>query len=392
MSPAAPGLFRVVVLVIVIVAAVLTLAGVGGAGAAPGVAVAPAGSITFVSTRPACLRPLLGTLTTAPGAEGTRRPRRRRKRALAGSRPTSVTRSRLTGSSGFCLETPTQPGTFQTATPTFRTRRTVSRLRPHRRMTLIRTTTTRWGTPLKGSDVPPFRPCSSRPWVPQAPPSQPVRTRTRRSHTTGRASALQTDETPDAGVDVDGQMYVTFTTNNPNTDCANCQGALGASYTSVMGRLDDPAQHPSNLDFTGLYTLSGPPPARSRARVEHRALEHEGHCSGSQVGSRTTGWPPRPMATSILGCARRRTNASKTGCTHGLDAMRATQRRLPCPHPGRDDRDANDGRPTAIQYYDGTSFARAGSAESVATPLFSDTPHPCVGELGVEYDPAIAAG
>ncbi len=208
----------------------------------------------------------------------------------------------------------------------------------------------------------------------------------------GQSVSLRTDETPDAGVDVGGQMYVTFTTNNPNTNCDNCQGALGASYTSVMGRLDDPAPHPTNLDFTGLYTLSGPPPGTLSgpgstsvpSSTKAAALRSPGVFTHNAIAAAPDGY------IYIWGASGGEQNTSKTGCTHGLTQCGRRSAVYLARIPSSLIATANDGRPAAIQYYDGTSFAPAGSAESVATPLFSDTPHPCVGELGVEYDPAIA--
>jgi hypothetical protein len=203
--------------------------------------------------------------------------------------------------------------------------------------------------------------------------------------------SLRTDETPDAGIEVDGQMYVTFTTNNPNTDCDECQGALGSSYTSVMGQLDDPGSHPTSLDFTGLYTLSGPTPGTLSGpgstsvtpSAKATALHSPGMFTHNAMVASGDGY------IYIWGAAGGGQNTEKTACAEGLKQCGRRSDVYLARIPSAMIASANDGRPAAIQYYDGTRFAPPGSAESVATPLFSDKPHPCVGELGVEYNPVI---
>lgn len=393
MSPAARGRIRVVVVGIVIVAAVLTLPDAGGAGATPGVAVAPAGSITFVSTRPACLRPLLGTFDYGSGSGRHKATETQTQTSfgwVAADLGYSFTFDRelwfLFGDSHATKDFPDGNPKFPNTENRFGTSSSSPYdANSYDNDSMGYTTQTAIGCPtLQAVQQPPMG--ATGPTVAAGAYTNPTLTYQ------GQSVSLRTDETPDAGVDVGGQMYVTFTTNNPNTNCDNCHGALGASYTSVMGRLDDPAPHPTNLDFTGLYTLSGPPPGTLSgpgstsvpSSTKAAALRSPGVFTHNAIAAAPDGY------IYIWGASGGGQNTSKTGCTHGLTQCGRRSAVYLARIPSSLIATANDGRPAAIQYYDGTSFAPAGSAESVATPLFSDTPHPCVGELGVEYDPAIA--
>jgi hypothetical protein len=80
--------------------------------------------------------------------------------------------------------------------------------------------------------------------------------------TPGAAVSLQTNETPGAGISVDGTIYATFGTDNP-ADAglpANCPGGghncLGRSTRSVVGEFEPTLSAPAG--FVGKYDLSAP--------------------------------------------------------------------------------------------------------------------------------------
>lgn len=195
-------------------------------------------------------------------------------------------------------------------------------------------------------------------------------------------------------------MYVTFKTNNPDS-VPKCPtpipaGCLGSRYSSVMGVLDDPGPSPTNLQFTGLYTLSGPAPSTlsgpSSAPPTPKAVSVALHSPGLFVNnSIATGTDGYIYIWGSAGGLQDKTNPAKPSCEYGLEQCSRHSpvylARIPV---GMIARASGDGRPADIQYFDKTSFAPVGSLESVATPLFTDSP-PCVGELGVEYDPYVGS-
>jgi hypothetical protein len=192
----------------------------------------------------------------------------------------------------------------------------------------------------------------------------------------GKQVPLRTNEAPFSGIDVKGNAYVLFGTNNPqdtNTP-ETCRETgnltcLGSPLTTVLARLDKQDQ----LQFTGLYTFSGPAPGEPLSRAGRfiqvaMAPGPDGYLYffGTTGGPQVAGAQP---------------------CGAAAECYRHSYVRLARMLPQDIENGAN-GRPAGIEYWVQTTenpglWKRAD--ESEATPLFREEP-PCMGELGVEYN------
>lgn len=164
---------------------------------------------------------------------------------------------------------------------------------------------------------------------------------------------LQTNESPIAGITENQQMYVVFATDDPE-DPSPPKHDFGDTTRSVMAVLFNK----STLQFTGLYDLSAPSVRDAAgAKFVHVAMQ-----------------PGTDGYVYIWGTAGGGSNAYLA--------------RIPAADIG-DATSAYPRGPADIQYWDGTAFVGPASGpdpESVATPLFSDSPA-CMNEIGVQYNP-----
>jgi hypothetical protein len=174
----------------------------------------------------------------------------------------------------------------------------------------------------------------------------------------GHQVSLRTNETPVAGIAVDGHMYVEFATGNrcdlpsppASFGCTGSAGGFGESTSSVIGVLDDE----STLRFSGLYVLAAPStPYGGNAKFVMVAMQQAAdgyvYIWGTAGGSSVRHSPPYLA----------RVPASQIGSK------------------------------AALTYYEATSPAGTpvwSHAPVAAAPLFNDTPN-CMGELGVEWNP-----
>ena len=193
----------------------------------------------------------------------------------------------------------------------------------------------------------------------------------------GQEVSLRTNEQPVSGITVGGKLYVLFMTNNPTptntpTVCIGQPiGCLGYSYSTVMGVLDPKPGMP--LNFDGLYTLSGPQPgwvpySQLPGKFVNVAL--------ASVGAwiymwGTTGGPPH----------------GPTACYPGLtECFRRSNVYLARMMASAIGQQPASGRPAGVQYWAAGKWV--GDDESAATPLFHQSA-PCMGELGVQYNPYV---
>jgi hypothetical protein len=168
---------------------------------------------------------------------------------------------------------------------------------------------------------------------------------------------LRTNETPVAGVEVAGKLYVVFATDNPvdvgrPDNCGGHPGCLGHATRAVMAVLEDRKA----LTFKGLYDLSKPAkPYGDGAKFVSVAIEpgHDGYLYiwGTAGGTETRASP--------LYLARLKPANISTGS--GIEYLRKLN--------------AN-GSPVFAKH------------ESSAAALFHDSPD-CMGELGVNWNPYV---
>ena len=217
--------------------------------------------------------------------------------------------------------------------------------------------------------------CPSLQFVPQRTPAVGAYTSPSLSYD-GTAIPLRTNESPFAGVDVNGKTYVIFGTNNPNDTntpetCRDekTQFCLGSPFTTVLGRLDDR----DALQFTGLYTFSGPPPGQApttAGRFIQVAIAPGP--DGYLYFFGTTGGGQRPGARP---------------CGTADECYRHSYVRLARMLP-QEIEHATNGRAAKLEFWAQSAGATGDwvdGDESAATPLFRDDP-PCLGEAGVEYN------
>ena len=217
--------------------------------------------------------------------------------------------------------------------------------------------------------------CPSLQFIPQRTPAVGAYTSPSLSYD-GTAVPLRTNEGPFAGVDVNGNAYVIFGTNNPNDTntpetCRDekTQFCLGSPFTTVLARLDDR----DALQFTGLYTFSGPPPGQTpttAGRFIQVAIAPGP--DGYLYFFGTTGGGQRPGARP---------------CGTADECYRHSYVRLARMLP-QEIEHATNGRAAKLEFWAQSAGATGDwvdGDESAATPLFRDDP-PCMGEAGVEYN------
>jgi hypothetical protein len=179
--------------------------------------------------------------------------------------------------------------------------------------------------------------------------------------------SLRTNEAPEAGIEVNGQMYVVFKTGNEKTETGNTL-LPSVSTESVMGELASP----DILHFEALYDLSAPStPFTAGAKFVNVAL------AASVAGDGYIYiWGAGPTGSGQT--------LSATGGPLYLARMRASAiAGIPGPHNAI-------GQPPQIDYYAGSTAKGkpkwVSNDEGDAVGLFSDKPADCMHTFGVQWN------
>jgi hypothetical protein len=179
--------------------------------------------------------------------------------------------------------------------------------------------------------------------------------------------SLRTNEAPEAGIEVNGHMYVVFKTGNEKTETGN-MNLPSVSTESVMGEL----ANPDILHFEALYDLSAPSmPFTAGAKFVNVALAASVTNDGYIYM-----WGAGPTGSGQT--------LSGTGGPLYLGRMQASAiAGIPGPHNAI-------GRPPQIDYYAGSTANGtprwASDDEADAVGLFSDKPADCMHTFGVQWN------
>lgn len=221
----------------------------------------------------------------------------------------------------------------------------------------------------------------------------------------GKEVSLRGNESPVSGITENGVMYVLFKTNNPNQcpqaqpgskppGCLDPKGPAGASYSSVIARLDQGNGVPPDT-FQYLYTLSGPPAVPAPATLSLDPCPTPGRFVNVAMANGNDGYVYLWGTSGGLAPGE---DGNKCSSAEYQDHSDVYLARIPQSQLGAAGQSGGDAPPTAIQYLTGVrgsgvpAWTSAGSAEdneSAASALFTNGTTPCMAELGVQWNASL---